>query len=1419
MTAKIASDRTERSAGRFRGVVPVIGAALVLSALTGTLSPAPPRDLSAVSYREIETSTSTAATSAKQRAIADAYGKLPLAFVPNAGQTDQSVRYSARVAGASFHFTQSEAVLAFKGSAAQTSGLALRLAFLAANPETRIEGQALQTGKVNYLTGRDPSQWRTGLPTFGQVVYRDLWPGIDMTFRGDAGMLKYEFLVRPGASVDDILLAYRGAEGLSIDGGGDLLIATPIGSMTDLRPVSYQEISGRRVPIESRFVLEGDASLGYGFAVGDYDPGLPLVIDPGLVYSTYLGGGNLDIGNRIRVDSLGNAYITGETEGAGFPTTLGAFDTSFNSNADVFVTKLNLAGTGLVYSTFLGGGQADRGLAIAIDSAGNAYITGETNSTNFPMFPVGSPCNPIPPCGVGQPFDNTYNGGNFDAFVTKLNAAGNGLLYSTYLGGSVIDKGHGIAADSVGNAYVTGETTSTNFPTNTFDTSYNTGGDAFVAKINTTAVGLASRVYSAYLGGTQLDIGYDIVIDATGSAYVTGETRSSQSQGFPLFGGFDMTHNGAEDAFITKLNPAGTALVYSTYLGGSSADRGFGIARDAGGNAYITGETNSTLPTPVLSGFDTVRNSTDGFMAKLNAAGNGLLYLTYLGGSGTDIAFAIAVDTAGNAYVTGETNSTGAPTNPNAYPTTPFAFDRSFNGDIDAFVTKINPNVSGAASLVYSTYLGGSGDDRGLGIAVDAAGSPPGAYVVGMTNSTEDDQIPFPTTFGAYDRTHNEEEDAFVTKFDMIPGPPTGLTLSPTFDSNPVGTSHTVTATVVDAEGDPIEFVTVRFSVTGVNPGSGTDTTDANGEATFTYTGNNAGADAIHAYADTDTDNTQDAGEPFGDATKTWTPAGPTTLTLSPVADTNPVGTTHTVTATASNISGPVAGVTVRFSVTGSVTTTGQCTTNSSGQCDFMYNGPTAPGADAITAYADTDNDNTRDAGEPIGAATKTWTPGAPATLVLSPTTDTNTVGEDHIVMATVTDAFGNPTPNIVVRFSVTGTVTVTGFCTTDPSGQCTFTYSSTTAGTDAITAYADTDNDNTEDPGEPAGAATKVWTAGAPATLVLSPTTDTNTVGDEHCVTATVKDAFGNPTPGITVRFSVTGANSASGSDTTDANGVATFCYTGTAAGTDAITAYADTDNDNTEDPGEPAGAATKIWTAGAPATLTLEPAADVNTVGEDHTVTATVRDAFGNPVPGVTVRFTVNGATFPSPSSGSDVTDANGEATFTYSASLPGIDAITAYADTDNDNTEDAGEPAGTATKTWIVPGNTALCEVKITEGGWIITMNYDRANFGGNARVSGDGTMVDGQQNYRDHGPADPRHVKSTELLATTCSEDLMSATIFGKATIDDSPTEFIFRIDVTDVAEPGRDDTYGIMMSDGYVSGQQQLQGGNVQIHKN
>jgi hypothetical protein len=326
---------------------------------------------------------------------ADAYTKLPVGFVPNAGQTNHSVRYYAQGPGYSFYFTDEQAVLALqKGD----RGQALYLRFLGANPNAEPTAADRATGRVNYLTG---AEHHTDLPTYERIIYRDLWPGIDMVFRGQGGKLSYEFRLRPGAQASDIRLAYDGVDRLSLSRGGDLMVTTPLGRLRDAAPQTFQRIGGRRVPVESRYALAGDS---YGFTVGDHQRDRPLLIDPSLAYSTYLGGSIDDSGNAIAVDSTGAAYLTGQTGSTDFPTTPGAFDPSLNGSGDAFVTKLDPAGS-TVYSTYLGGSFEESGVGIAVDSTGAAYLTGQTGSTDFPT--------------TAGAFDTSLTGDR-DAFVTKL---------------------------------------------------------------------------------------------------------------------------------------------------------------------------------------------------------------------------------------------------------------------------------------------------------------------------------------------------------------------------------------------------------------------------------------------------------------------------------------------------------------------------------------------------------------------------------------------------------------------------------------------------------------------------------------------------------------------------------------------------------------------------------------------------------------------------------------------------------------------------------------------------------------------------------------------------------------------------------------------------------------------------------------
>src|SRR3989441_4352037 len=599
------------------------------------------------------------------------------------------------------------------------------MAFVGASRTARVLGWEELPAKANYFIGNDPGKWRTNVPTYAKVRYEAIYPGIDLVFYGKQRQLEYDFVIRPGADPKRIRLAFQGADKLEVDAHGDLVLHTAAGVIRQGKPVIYQEIDGARREINGGYVLDGAHRIG--FWVGAHDRRASLVIDPTLFYSTYLGGNSLDEGRAIAVDVAGNAYVTGFTQSPNFPTTAGAFQRSFSSREDVFVTKLDPTGSSLVYSTYLGGSDVDEALSLVVDAAGNAYVSGITASPDFPTTP-----------GACQ---TAYAGGFGDAFVTKLDPNGSALVYSTYLGGSTgSEQASGITIDALGNAYVAGATSSMDFPTTAG--AFQTEGLTFVTKLDPTG---STLVYSTYLC-CNADA-FAIAVDTSGSAYVTGNARSQDLPTTP--GAFQGRGSvPSPNAFVTKLDPTGSALVYSTYLGGSGEEVGEGIAVDAAGNAYVTGSTTSIdFPTAnaVQPTFGGVR---DAFVTKLNPAGSAVVYSTYLGGSDSDVALGIAVDTAGNAYVTGHTESVDFPTTSGAFHTSGQAFGQ-------AFVTRLDPTGS---NLVYSTRLGGSIRDEGTGIAVDTLPNP-NAYVTGLTVSPD-----FPTSPGAFQTVSGGGQDAFVAK-------------------------------------------------------------------------------------------------------------------------------------------------------------------------------------------------------------------------------------------------------------------------------------------------------------------------------------------------------------------------------------------------------------------------------------------------------------------------------------------------------------------------------------------------------------------------------------------------------------------------------------------------------------------------------
>lgn len=762
-----------------------VGIAAQWSALSGDATPGSASLLGATtpSVPPATAGTPPESTAAQQMMLAERMGNAPMHFEPAAGEeganpqrfvsrgqgystlvtaTGVRVRVSyldpdaATVDDANSHSPEGEAsrtdtreARAFKVTrhrdriAPQTRKTAeLELEIIGANPDAPLTALDPRESYSNYLTGNDPSQWRQNVPHYGKLKVSNVYPGIDLVHYGHGKKLEYDFVVAPGVDPGVIALRFNGAERIELNEQRDLVLSMQGGDLIQQRPVVYQQIDGQRQPVEGSYVIATDDSVQ--FSLGSYDRSHALVIDPILVNS-YHGGEDFDTGRGIAVDGAGNAWITGRTlsDELSFPLT-NAADPTFNGSLDVFVAKYNSIG-GLVVSTYLGGASDDEGEGIAVDSAGNAWVTGLTDSDEL-SFPLVNAVDP-------------EFSGFFDAFVAKFDSAGN-LVYSTYLGGDGFDAGRGIAVDSDGNAYVTGGTDSDEnsfLLNNPADATYNGGFDAFVAKFDS-AGGL---VYSTYLGGNSSDEGRGIAVDGVGRAWVTGNTSSDQMS-FPLLNAADATYNGDTDAFVARFSSAG-ALLHSTYLGGGEFDAGLGIAVDSVGSAWVTGETSSDeVSFPLVGAADATPNgSRDAFVAKYSSAGV-LVYSTYLGGNFFDAGNDVDIDGADNAWVTGETQS-----NEFGFPLVNAA-DATFNGNggdslcipncplpQDAFVAKYTAN----GALVYSTYLGGSDLDSGNGIAIDSGGN---AWVTGETSS---DDLRYPgAAIAVSGLSYSGGGDAFVIK-------------------------------------------------------------------------------------------------------------------------------------------------------------------------------------------------------------------------------------------------------------------------------------------------------------------------------------------------------------------------------------------------------------------------------------------------------------------------------------------------------------------------------------------------------------------------------------------------------------------------------------------------------------------------------
>jgi len=889
-----------------------------------------------------------------QARLLSGYGKLPLTFEENQGQTDARVKFLARGSGYTVFLSDDQTTTlrliapsnepadSLHGSARLSTRAAptkytyatVRLSLAGANPHAPVEGNDLQPGRSNYFIGNDPSRWQRNVPHFARVRYRGVYPGVDLVYYGNQGQLESDYILAPGADPAQIGLQIKGASAAKLDSQGALILATAAGDVVLHKPYAYQETAEGRREVAANFVQHGQNLVG--FRVAPYDTRQPLIIDPvTMVYSTYLGGTNKDFANAIAVDAAGNAYITGftlskQTDPNPFPLKnpyQGTFLATGANAQETFITKLDPNGSSLIYSTYLGGtasgAAVDQGSGIAVNANGEAFIVGTTSANDFPTSGTVSPLQSVLPNSSGA------------AFLTQLNAAGSALLYSTYLGGNGHDNGLGIALDpassaaSGGIAYVTGVTTSTNFPTTpgAFQTSNNvltaTGNTGFISKIDATKPGNSGLLYSTYLGGSGGDTAQAIAVDSSGNAYVTGQTQSADfprplpSPPAPAPFQPGLAAAGAINAFIAQINttvPGSGGLIYSTYLGGTGTltgggDQGNGITLDGSNNVYVVGTTGSN-DFPVSTGaYQTISHNQavgllhrQAFVARFDTIQSGLnsrIYSTYLGGSGSlgDSGTAIVVDSLKNAYITGHETS-------NDFPVTTGAPQANPQGQ-NAFVAVFNP---AGTSLVFSTFWGGDGRTDGAGIALDTA-SPPNMYLTGGTGSSS---ATFGTSIAAFQTTFGGIQDAFVTKF--TPASAAGaVSVAPTslaFGSQTVNTASAAqTVTLTNGANAALTINSISFS--GANGSDFSETNNcpatlANGAActisvTFTPT-TTAAESATLIISDNNGASLQQSVTLTGSGTASGTPDF--TVSVSPASATVTAGASANFTVTVTSITG-----------------------------------------------------------------------------------------------------------------------------------------------------------------------------------------------------------------------------------------------------------------------------------------------------------------------------------------------------------------------------------------------------------------------------------------------------------------------------------------------------------------------------------
>lgn len=760
------------------------------------------------------------------------FGQLPLRFEPNQGQTDSKVDFLARGAGYGLFLTPNHAVLSLRSNQ-NTSVVRMELA--GGNPSAAVAGADQLPGKSNYLIGNNPAKWHRDIPQFARVRYQGVYPGVDLVYYGNQGQLEYDFEVAPGADPAQIALHFQGPEKTALDASGNLILASNGGEIQLKAPQVYQQSGAERLPVAAKFVVRQDGKIA--FELGAYDRRRALVIDPVLTYSTYFGGSGAEAcpGNvrilvgaissppsgcpALGIDASSNIYLAGSTTSTDFPLTPqtgttpppAAFQGTIAGTANVFVTKLNAAGSAILFSTYLGGDGADSTVGVAADSAFNVVVAGNTTSTNFPTTSASA-------------FQTAPTNANNHAFVSVLDPTGHSLVYSTYLSGNGEESARGLALDSRNKIYVIGATTSTNQPDATHSFPATLGAiqvsslgtsQFFVSKVDPALIGFPSLAYSTYFGGGNplngVTLGGGIAVDANSKVYITGGTNflhtGSSATDFPILNAYEgcldspppltpptttpncSTSVTAPDAFVAKLDPsaaAGAQLLYSTYLGGTGNEVGYGVAVDTGLSVYVTGSTSSTdfvLPSGTTAFQGTNKGGIDAFLGKFGTPCTGtsctttavpLTYFSYLGGTGTDVALGISVDSLQGARLAGYTNSGDFPV-----PNNPI--DGALRGPVDGFASRIDTTASSSISLGhYGTYLGGSGSDFATSITSDTQGN---SYIAGETGSAD-----FPTA-SPIQGAIKGGSDAFVTKLGAI----LNLAVVETVSPNPIGVGNNVT--------------------------------------------------------------------------------------------------------------------------------------------------------------------------------------------------------------------------------------------------------------------------------------------------------------------------------------------------------------------------------------------------------------------------------------------------------------------------------------------------------------------------------------------------------------------------------------------------------------------------------------------------